>query len=145
MLCKASVMGDYESFDSILHEKQPDKVKSLGRKVTPFVNKRWDAVVLEVAREVVTQKFESVPGLAPILLSTGERLIAEMSERDTVWATGLDIGHKYASIPTRWKGINVLGWALMMARDHLEQIEITEKKDPIEKSFEDLQLSLIHI
>ncbi len=94
--------------------------------------------MLEMASEVVTQKFASVPGLVSILFSTGQRLIAEMSGRDTVWATGLYIGNKYASVATLWKGINVLGWALMMARDHIEQIKITDRKSPIDKSFEDL-------
>jgi predicted NAD-dependent protein-ADP-ribosyltransferase YbiA (DUF1768 family) len=64
------------------------------------VQERWDALVCEVAREVITQKFSSVPDLAPILLSTAGRLIAEMTKNDCNWATGLDLGHEFASIPS---------------------------------------------
>ena len=121
MLCKASVMGDFKSFDDILLSQTPNNVQNLGRLVHPWVQERWDTLVCEVAREVVTQKFASVPGLAPILLSTSGRLIAEMTKRDCNWATGLDLGHKYASIPSQWRGLNILGWALMVARDHLRE------------------------
>ena len=39
-----------------------------------------------------------------------------MTRNDCNWGTGLDICHKDASMPSRWPGTNILGWALMQAR-----------------------------
>merc|ERR1712224_1034922 len=75
-----------------------------------------DEVVCEVAREVVYQKFAHVPHLADRLLKTGDSVIAEMTRNDCNWGTGLDVGHIDASRPQNWRGTNILGWALMVAR-----------------------------
>ncbi len=116
MLCKAAVMGDVGTYDKILSASNPREAKALGRCVSPWKQGVWDAVVCEVAKEVVTQKFAGVPGLAELLRSTGCQLIAESTRNDYNWGTGLDIGHADASRPWNWPGTNILGWALMQAR-----------------------------
>ena len=62
------------------------------------------------------QKFRSVAGLDEMLLATGNRIIALMDSNDRIWGTGLDPGHADASRPERWRGTNLLGWALIEAR-----------------------------
>lgn len=119
MLCKASVMRDYDMFDAIKGATNPRKAKGLGRQVSPWDQGTWDRVVCDVAVAVVHQKFQGVPSLAPALLSTGNRVIAEMTRNDTNWGTGLDVGHADASRPRNWRGTNILGWALMVARARL--------------------------
>ena len=116
MLCKAAVMEDYVSYAAIASAATPDQAKILGRKVAPWDQSRWSLVVCDVALAVVTQKFVQVSGLADLLLSTGERLIGEMTARDKNWGTGLDSTPGTASDPSRWPGTNILGWALMVAR-----------------------------
>merc|ERR1719213_1461495 len=54
-----------------------------------------------------------------MLLKTGNQLIAEMTRNDANWGTGLDVGHADANSPGRWRGTNILGWSLMMARESL--------------------------
>ena len=116
MLCKASIMGDYKTYDQMLEAASPQEAKALGRTVSPFVTAIWDALACEVARAVCVQKALGVPELHARLLETGDRVIAEMTRNDCNWGTGLDIGHKDASMPSRWPGPNILGWALMQAR-----------------------------
>ena len=72
MLCKASIMGDYKTYDQILEAASPQEAKALGRTVSPFVPAIWDALVCEVARAVCVQKALGVPELHARLLETGD-------------------------------------------------------------------------
>lgn len=57
-----------------------------------------------------------------MLLSTGDFLIAESTSNDKIWGTGFDIGHEYEKVPSEWVkigGLNIMGYALMTARDIL--------------------------
>jgi hypothetical protein len=40
---------------------------------------------LQVARELVWQKFSKLPQLAKVLLGTGDRIIAEATRNDRIW------------------------------------------------------------
>ena len=139
MLCKAAVMGDIVSFDKISRAKSPGEAKALGRQCRGWDESTWQRVVCEVAREAVTQKFTSVQGLSAVLLSTDRHVIAEMTSRDQNWGTGLDVGHPDASRPWRWRGSNILGWALMEAREQLRRKESTAQ--PITANGQDYSLS----
>ena len=119
MLCKSSLMGDSETFIKILNAKTPQQAKKLGRQVTPFDDTIWKNNVCQIAKEVITCKFMKVEGLAKILLSTEDSLIAEATTRDKFWGIGINTNHNDVSYPERWKGNNILGWALMEARNTL--------------------------
>ena len=119
MLCKASLMGDKETFASVAAAQTPAEAKRLGRLVEPWDEDRWQLHVCHIARHVAIAKFEGVPGLRERLLATGERLIAEAAPNDRVWGIGLGRKDPHARCPWKWKGSNVLGWALMQARERL--------------------------
>lgn len=121
MLCKAAIMQDYASYDAISRADTPGVAKRLGRLVKHWNQVRWNNLVCDVALEIVLQKFRAVPGLAEVLLSTGERVIAEMTRNDRNWGTGIDIGRNAVCIPAHWQGTNILGWALMVARTNLRK------------------------
>eukprot|EP00035_Acanthoeca_spectabilis_P003569 m.94094 g.94094 ORF g.94094 m.94094 type:complete len:187 (+) comp12207_c0_seq4:830-1390(+) len=95
------------------------QVKQLGRGVRNFDDAVWQANLMRIAEEVVTQKFQKVPGLSEVLLRTGGNLIAEAAPRDAIWGIGLGKADPLAMDPTQWRGTNVLGWALMRARGSL--------------------------
>lgn len=40
---------------------------------------------------------------------------------DPVWGTGLAADHEYAENPNYWRGQNLLGFALLEARDRLRK------------------------
>lgn len=122
MACKAALMKDWESYAKICSSnKDPKTCKSLGRKVKPFNQKLWSNSVLEIAIAVVTQKFASNKFLWDILNKTENRVIAEMTQRDKNWGTGINKSHVNANNPPHWKGTNILGYALMIARKRLRE------------------------
>ena len=81
--------------------------------------KLWQSRVCDIAKHVVLFKFSSAQALRHHLLATGERLIAEAAPNDQVWGIGLDALNPDARQPCKWKGANVLGWALMEARNEI--------------------------
>ncbi len=120
MACKAAVMNDWESYEKISRSNtNPKACKALGRKVTPFVQERWSDVVLEVAIEVVTQKFASDHALWEVLDKTDNCVLAEMTRYDRNWGTGINKSHLDANNPPAWPGTNILGYSLMVARQRL--------------------------
>jgi ribA/ribD-fused uncharacterized protein len=52
-------------------------------------------------------------------LNTGERVLVEASPRDRIWGIGLAADDDRASHPDQWRGLNLLGFALMKAREML--------------------------
>lgn len=64
-------------------------------------------------------KFQQNKPLGDFLLSTGDRVLVEASPVDTVWGIGLNADDDGARNPALWRGENLLGFALMVARDKL--------------------------
>jgi len=113
------VFGDVSTYQKILAATDPATAKRLGRRVTPFDDRRWDAVVLDVAQSVVYSKFTGDDKCRRKLLSTGDKLICESTRSDRNWGTGLTIGEVGYNQPWRWRGTNILGWALLEVRARL--------------------------
>ena len=93
--------------------------KKLGRTVRQFDEARWKAARFDLVTQGNIAKFSSNPALAAFLLGTGAKVLVEASPRDTIWGIGLGADHAAASDPQRWRGLNLLGFALMAARDAL--------------------------
>jgi ribA/ribD-fused uncharacterized protein len=118
MMAKAAAFGDSESYRQIASARTPHAAKQLGRGVRLFDEGRWQTIICHIAREVVWQKFSQLPLLRKRLLGTGSKILAEATRNDKIWGIGLNIDEDI-SVPARWKGTNVLGWALMQTRDRL--------------------------
>ena len=63
-----------------------------------------------------SHKFGQHPALREFLLGTGDRVLVEASPMDRVWGIGLAADDERAADPARWRGLNLLGFALMEAR-----------------------------
>eukprot|EP00927_Polykrikos_kofoidii_P073791 TRINITY_DN69816_c0_g1_i1.p1 TRINITY_DN69816_c0_g1~~TRINITY_DN69816_c0_g1_i1.p1 ORF type:complete len:507 (-),score=65.23 TRINITY_DN69816_c0_g1_i1:212-1669(-) len=122
MVCKAAVMGDEKMFELMKTAKQPGYVKRLGRRVQRFDKDAWNRIVCSVAFEVVFQKFAKTPRLGEVLLGTGDVLLAEATHNDVNWGIGIDMWDERLRCPAKWDGSNILGWALMEARDALRGV-----------------------
>lgn len=122
MYAKAAFFGDKIAMQKIIAKQAPYDVKEEGRKVTPFVKKDWDEVCYSFMVKVLREKFGQNPHLRSALLSTGNLILVEASPFDKIWGIGLRPDNPLAMDPSKWKGMNLLGKALMQVRDELMNI-----------------------
>jgi len=137
MVSKAALFDDKEIFHEMERAMTPDKVKGLGRKVRNFDDAVWKEHLEEIAFEVVFQKFNSARRLREVLLKTGEKTIVEAAPYDYVWGVGLARSDPRVYDPAQWQGTNVLGVALMQARDALRKKSggpVSEAAEPSDES-----------
>jgi len=119
MAAKARLFGDSATLARILAAKHPKQAKELGRQVLGFDEATW---VRERFALVVTgneAKFRQHPPLRDFLLGTGERVLVEASPVDRIWGIGLAADDDDIERPEKWRGLNLLGFALMEVRDLL--------------------------
>lgn len=116
---KARVFGDESALGKILAAGTPAEAKNLGRLVQGFDDAVWNAARVEVVVRAGVAKFGSDAGLRDYLLGTANRVLVEASPRDVIWGIGLSAGNERAADPRRWRGRNLLGFALMEARERL--------------------------
>ena len=119
MAAKARLFGDEQAASQILKAGSPKQAKQLGRQVNGFDGARWDAEKYRIVTEGSLQKFRQNPALRAFLLSTGNQVLVEASPVDRVWGIGLAADDEKATNPLLWRGENLLGFALMQARDRL--------------------------
>ncbi|MEU6205045.1 NADAR family protein [Micromonospora musae] len=116
---KARLFGDEETAEHILAAAHPHRAKSLGRQVRGFDETRWAAARYDIVVAGSVAKFGQHPRLRDFLLGTGDRVLVEASPMDRVWGIGLAARDPRVDDPDAWRGANLLGFALMDARDTL--------------------------
>lgn len=119
MVQKTILFGAVDIAKRILEDDDPAHAKALGRQVPNFKSEVWDAEKFYIVVRANELKFSQNPELRNYLLSTGKRILVEASPADSIWGIGLTEDHPDASTPKRWKGENLLGFALMKVRDDL--------------------------
>ncbi|MCX4988107.1 MULTISPECIES: NADAR family protein [unclassified Streptomyces] len=119
MASKARLFGDAEAERQAIEAPNPALAKKAGRLVRDFDNAVWERERFEIVVEGSVHKFGAHPGLRAFLLGTGGRVLVEASPMDRIWGIGLAATDDGASDPRRWQGPNLLGFALMEARDRL--------------------------
>ncbi|GJD01747.1 hypothetical protein ColKHC_10572 [Colletotrichum higginsianum] len=121
MYCKAARFHDAERQARVLATSSPKEQKALGRATVGFTHESWDQVKSAVVVAGSIAKFGQNPHLGRKLLSMGGRMLCEAASRDRVWGIGYTA--KQAMSHRRHWGENLLGKALMAARDHLRAEE----------------------
>ncbi|MCB9882523.1 MAG: NADAR family protein [Planctomycetes bacterium] len=119
MAGKARLFGDDEHRAAILACAHPGEAKKLGRRVRGFDPARWESARFELVVEGNVAKFSQHDDLRAFLLATGERVLVEASPYDRIWGIGLTRDHDDALNPSKWRGLNLLGFALMEVRERL--------------------------
>jgi ribA/ribD-fused uncharacterized protein len=120
MAQKAYLFGDTETVEKIFAVEKPAAAKALGREVKNFDAELWSKQSYDIVVRGNFHKFSQNVALKKYLLETGEMVIAEASPTDTIWGIGLSQDSTNAVNPVEWKGTNLLGFALMEARDLLK-------------------------
>ncbi|AOS65203.1 NADAR family protein [Actinoalloteichus hymeniacidonis] len=116
---KARLFGDDDTAERILASGHPGAAKQLGRQVRGFDPDRWAAHREQIVVEGNLAKFTAHPKAADFLLGTGSRILVEASPLDRIWGVGLSVREDGVSRPSRWRGLNLLGFALMEVRSRL--------------------------
>lgn len=119
MAGKARLFDDAQTLERILVAATPADAKQLGRQVQGFDGAQWDAACFDIVVRGNLAKFSQHPALGEFLLATGEQVLVEASPVDRIWGIGLAAEDKKASQPEKWRGLNLLGFALMQVRSAL--------------------------
>lgn len=119
MAAKARLFADPEAQERVLAAASPAQAKKEGRLVRGFDDTTWERERFRIVVEGSVHKFASDPALGSFLLGTRSRVLVEASPMDRVWGIGLTADDEAATNPERWRGLNLLGFALMQARERL--------------------------
>jgi ribA/ribD-fused uncharacterized protein len=120
MAHKAKLFNDQSAYQKILQCPHPKAAKSIGREIIGFSEEIWlqHRIAIVVAGSIA--KFSYHPDLCSYLINTGDRVLVEASPIDRIWGIGLATDHHDIEHPDKWLGLNLLGFALMQARNSLK-------------------------
>lgn len=122
MAKKASLFNDDQSVERILKADKPGEVKDIGRRIQNFDEQLWNKEKFRIVVEGSTEKFGQNIRLKDFLLATKRKVLVEASPTDVIWGIGLAQDAKQIEDPHTWRGQNLLGFALMEAREALSQL-----------------------
>jgi ribA/ribD-fused uncharacterized protein len=105
----------------IINASNPGEEKLLGREVNGFDDSVWVRSRFEIVVQGNRLKFEQNPDIKEFLINTGDRVLVEASPVDNIWGVGLAADNQNVENPKLWRGLNLLGFALMEVRGVLQQ------------------------
>jgi ribA/ribD-fused uncharacterized protein len=123
MAAKAQLFGDQRHFEQIIAAPSPAQAKTYGRKVQGFDEERWCDQRFQIVCEANQAKFSQHPVLGKFLLDTHDKILVQASPIDRIWGVGLSETDTEITNPNAWKGLNLLGFALMTVREALRQAQ----------------------
>ena len=121
MYRKAICFGDEAVAAQILSTSDVAKIKSLGRQVSNYDESMWNGIRQIVVYEGLLAKFSQNEELKAKLKVTGNAVLAECAVKDRIWGIGLSMKDPDRLNKAKWNGQNLLGYALMMVRERLQQ------------------------
>lgn len=121
MAGKARLFDDPEAEQRAIAAGHPKQAKDAGRRVRGFDEETWQRQRFGLVVEGSVHKFGQDAALREFLLGTNSRVLVEASPMDRIWGIGLAADDERAADPARWRGLNLLGFALMEARQILRE------------------------
>lgn len=116
---KARLFGDDVARERVLAAPRPEDAKKLGRTVAGFDEAVWIAHRFAIIVRGNEAKFGQNAELGSYLSSTRGHILVEASPEDRIWGIGLAEKDADAGNPKKWRGLNLLGFALMEVRERL--------------------------
>jgi ribA/ribD-fused uncharacterized protein len=121
MAQKAFLFDDQETARNIFAAEEPAEAKRLGRTVRNFDEDVWGEHRFDIVVRGNVAKFQQNPELLAYLRSTSGQVLVEASPHDRIWGIGLDAADERAASASTWLGLNLLGFALVTARELLSR------------------------
>lgn len=122
MYQKCHIFGDNASAAAILNTDDPAQHQAIGRKSSGFNGTVWDGMKQLIAFQGLMAKFSQNEELKKQLLDTGEAYLVECAHSDIIWACGIRLTEDERFDITKWRGQNLLGFALMKVREALKNM-----------------------
>ena len=119
MYQKAVCFYDEGIVSRIMKTDDVAEIKRLGRAVNGYDDHVWNGIRQIVVYEGLMAKFSQNQELKEQLMDTGGAILAECAVRDRIWGIGLSMTDPDRFDRSKWKGQNLLGYALTMVRDRL--------------------------
>ena len=119
MYQKAMCFGDTEMAKRIMETEEVAEIKRLERLVSGYHDHIWNGVRQILIYEGLLAKFSQNQELKDKLLATEDAVLAECAVKDCIWGIGLSMHDPNRYDISKWKGQNLLGYGLMMARNRL--------------------------
>lgn len=119
MAQKARLFEDDKAFQEILTAPTPKEAKRLGKTVKGFNEAMWEENRFEIVLKGSLAKFAQNKNLEKYLLDTSDYVLVEASPYDQIWDIGLAEEDPRVQDVKEWRGLNLLGFALMQARGWL--------------------------
>lgn len=116
---KARLFGDDEMLEAIMNAKHPKQMKAFGRAVKRFDNDIWNRECYDIVKRGNLAKFSQNEELSAFIKGTKQRILVEASPVDRIWGIGMAKDHPDVENPMKWRGSNLLGFALTEVRDQL--------------------------
>jgi ribA/ribD-fused uncharacterized protein len=119
MAGKARLFGDDDGLAAVMAAKSPGAAKAAGRKVRGFHEAVWANARYGLVVAGNVAKFGQHQELANYLRTTGSKVLVEASPFDRIWGVGMGPTNPDVRHPAKWRGLNLLGFALMEVRERL--------------------------
>ena len=119
MFAKAKLFDDQQAAMDILAARDPMVQKKLGRTVRGFTPDVWSEKRESIVFVGCREKFTQNPALLVQLLASDPTELVEASPYDLIWGIGLHDRDPKIMDKTQWRGLNLLGNALMKVRKAL--------------------------
>lgn len=117
MIFKANRFDDLDAIEKIIDAQSPMKAKSIGRSVKEYDDDAWRVERYTYMVQALVLKFSQNDELRERLLATGDIHLVEASPYDAIWGVKLKVNDPKILKQSEWKGKNLLGEALMHARE----------------------------
>ena len=121
MYQKAVCFKDEEIAEKILATTDVAVIKALGRKVKGYNDGYWNGVRQLLVYEGLKEKFTQNENLKKLLLDTEDSILAEGAVNDRIWGIGLSMKDSNRLESEKWRGQNLLGYAMMMVRNWIKE------------------------
>ena len=122
MYRKCRLFGDADSARAVMATDDPAMQQKIGKGASGFNSTVWNGRKQLILFRALMAKFSQNEDLRKQLLATGEAFLVECAHSDSIWACGIRRTEDERFDIEKWRGQNLLGFALMEVREALRSL-----------------------